>query len=122
MLEMETTEGMIGSSSAQEEKPRRKLEFFLILIALFFFFPSVVPSIGKHPACKHANYNFVRFNDGSIMQVISIPRPVLTVLLKTICVPCKRTIKIVYGRIKITDIKFTVLFLSVTCENAVTLK
>lgn len=56
------------------------------------------------------------------MQVISIPRPVLTVLLKTICVPCKRSIKIVYGKIRITDIKFTVLFLSVACENAVTLK
>lgn len=37
MLEAETTEGMIGSSSSQEEKPRRKLEFFLILIALHFF-------------------------------------------------------------------------------------
>lgn len=34
---MESTEGMIESSSTQKEKPPRKLEFFLILIALNFF-------------------------------------------------------------------------------------
>lgn len=73
-------------------------------------------------ACKHASYNFVGFNDGRVMQVISVPRPVLTVLLKTIRMPCKRAIKIVYGKIKITDIKFNVLFVSVACENDVTLK
>lgn len=75
MLEMETTEGMIGSSSAQEEKPHRKLDFFPDFNCSDFFFLWVVPSIGKHSACKHANYNFVRFNDGIVMQVISYPRP-----------------------------------------------
>lgn len=57
------------------------------------------------------------------MEIISIPRPLLTVLLKTTCVPCKRTIKIEAEKIKITDIKFTgVFFLSIASENAVTLK